>query len=411
MSDIHQHTFDSGLTLVVEPIAGMQSAGVQFMLPAGAAYQPADQLGVASVLSEGLFRGAGDRDAREHSQALDQLGVKRDTSVDANHLRLSATLLGERFDETLPLLTDMITAPRLADVSFEPARSLAIQAIDALDDDPQHKAMIELRRAHLPDPLGRSHLGRKDALQALTNQQLREFWQATFVPRGAIVGVAGRVSFEQVRDRLGALLGDWAGQGRSYEIGQATAGRYEHVHSNSTQQHIGIAYRAPAEADEQSALQRVAVAVLSGGMSGRLFTEVRERRGLCYAVFAAYTSLRDRGAIMAYAGTTNERAQQTLDVLTGELARLSDGVDADEFERATVGLKSRVVMQGESSAARAAAISTDTYLLGRPRTLDELSARIDAVTLDQLNAFVAAHRPENLTTLTIGPDPLTPPSV
>jgi predicted Zn-dependent peptidase len=142
-------------------------------------------------------------------------------------------------------------------------------------------------------------------------------------------------------------------------------------------------------------------------MSGRLFTEVREKRGLCYAVYAAYQSMRERGGVFAYAGTTPQRAAETLEVLTEQLKCLSDGVAEDEYARAVVGLKTRLVMQGESTAARAAALASDQYLRGRPRTLDQVAAEIDAVSLDSLNRFVAEHRPDQFTTLNVGPEPLS----
>ena len=173
--------------------------------------------------------------------------------------------------------------------------------------------------------------------------------------------------------------------------------------------HIGIAYDAISELDDNSILQRVATAVLSGGMSGRLFTEVREKRGLCYSVYATYAAQKQRGAVLSYVGTTAPRAQETLDVLIGEHTRLGDGISKDEFDRAIVGMKSRLVMQGESSGARAAAIAYDQHTFGRPRTLDERRAQVDAITLEKLVEYVAQHRPGAMTIVTIGPDKLNVP--
>ncbi len=406
MTQIHHHRYDNGLTLLVEPLGARASVGLTALLPAGVAHEPAEQAGVAAVLSEVIFRGAGDRDARAHSEALDQLGVQRSASVRSRHLRLGATVLGDRFDDALPLLIDMLRAPALAESSFGPARDLAVGDVDALEDDPQHKVMLALKAAHLPPPFGRSTLGRREALLELTNAQLRAYHAAKAVPAPAIIGVAGAVAFEHVRDRLGELLGDWSGRtDEPTTTGEAPRG-YRHIQSQSAQHHIGVAYDAPAEADDDSVLQHVATALLAGGMGARLFTEVREKRGLCYAVHASYASLRDRGMVVAYAGTTPQRAAQTLEVMTTELRRLADGAEPDEFDRAVVGLKTRLVMQGESSSARAAAIADDQHLLGRPRTLDEQAGQIDAVTLDRLNDYLKANRPEDFTTLTIGPEAL-----
>jgi predicted Zn-dependent peptidase len=131
------------------------------------------------------------------------------------------------------------------------------------------------------------------------------------------------------------------------------------------------------------------VRILGGGSSSRLFTEVRERRGLCYSVGASYSSGRDRGALSIYAGSTPERAQETVDCILKEVAAFEKGVTAEEFQRATVGQKSGLVMSGESTSARAASITADWYRIGRPRSLDELAAEVDAVTLASLNDAIA----------------------
>jgi predicted Zn-dependent peptidase len=407
MSYIRQHRFENGLILLVEEMAGVASTSMTMLLPAGAASEPTDRQGVGAVLSEMVLRGAGELDARAHSDALDRLGVHRHTELQSWHMRLSATLLGDRLDEALPLLFDTIRRPQLPESAFEPSRQLAMQSIESLDDNPQEKVMIELKRHHHGEPVGRSSHGLAEHIEALTPGDLRRHWQQRFVPRGSILGVAGRVEFEHVRDLVGEQLSDWQGDAAEPTIIAAPPRQYHHEVSETNQVHIGVAYDAPPPRDLKNAmLQRLAAAVLSGGMSGRLFHEVREVRGLCYSVYAAYMQMAHAGTVYAYAGTTTQRATQTLEVLTGELKRLGDGVDRDEFDRAVVGLKSRLVMQGESTAARAGAIANDQHLLGGPRTLDDIAKQIDAVTLEDLGAFVADHRPREFTILTIGPEPL-----
>src|SRR3989442_9053029 len=131
-----------------------------------------------------------------------------------------------------------------------------------------------------------------------------------------------------------------------------------------------------------------AVNVLSGGMSARLFTEVREKRGLCYAVWATYQTFKDRASILCYAGTTNERAQETLDVTLGELRRLQDGIERDEVERVQAGLKSSLIMQEESTSARAGMLASDWYYLGRVRTFDEIQSAINGLTPEGIVGYL-----------------------
>ncbi len=406
MPEIHQTTLPNGLRVVAEPMPGVQSLAMTLLTPAGLASQPIDKQGVAPILAEMVCRGAGGRTSREHVDALDTLGVQRSTDAQTRFFRLGATMIGSKIEAALPLLTDMLRAPTLDDKELAPSVDLAMQALDALDDEPQRRAMLELRHRHYPDPVGRSPLGIREHLDALTIDDVRKFWYERCVAGGSILGFAGSFDWDRLLAQVTDLLGDWGGSADPAAGTGKGVGGYHHLTAESTQVHIGLAYPAVAETDPRAVLQQAATAVLSGGMSGRLFTEVREKRGLVYSVYASYAGQKDRGEVLAYAGTTAPRARETLEVLTAELSRLSEGIDESEFGRAIVGMKSRLVMQGESSSARAAAIATDVYLFGHPRTLESYAAEVDAVTLDQLNAFIAEHRPGEMTIVTIGPEAL-----
>lgn len=406
-TEIYREQLPNGLWLLAEPVAGAQSLSMTCLTPAGLSAQRDDQRGSAPMLAEMVCRGAGGRSAREHSDALDQLGVERGTSVDTHHLRLGATMIGAKRAEALPLLLDMIRQPNLDADALEPSRALCLQSIDALADEPQQRVMIELRRCHYPEPFNRSPLGQREHLARMTLDEVRNFWKQSCVPGETILAFAGRFDWDALRDQVRELLGDWQGAWTEPEPRTEPQRGYSPITAETSQVHIGLAYDALPEHDERSFLQRAGAAVLSGGMSGRLFTEVREKRGLCYAVHASYNGQKHRGVMVGYAGTTTPRAQETLDVMRHELTRLSEGVTQSEFDRAIVGMKSRLVMQGESTSARAGSIARDQYLLGHPRTLDELAAKVDAITLDKLNAFLAEHPPGEMTIVTIGPNALS----
>ena len=406
MGEIYQHRLGNGLWLVAEPIVSAQSLAMSMLLPAGVAYEPDDQQGVATLLAEMICRGAGDLDAKAHSNALEKLGVDRGAGVQTTHMHLGATMIGTKLPEALPLLIDMVRKPILPPSGLDPSRDLALQALDALEDEPQQKVFYELRQRHYPQPFGRSSLGKREHLESITLDQLRRYHQSTLVPDGSVLGFAGRFDWPQLKEQVEVLLGDWRGSVTEPTEREPAVGGYQHVKADTTQVHIGLAYDAVPEPDDESILQKAATAVLSGGMSGRLFTQVREKRGLCYAVYAAYAGQKHRGAMFSYSGTTAPRAQETLDVLAAELKRLSQGIEKDEFRRAVVGMKSRLVMQGESTGARASAITADQYMRGQPRSLDEWEAQVDAITLDRLNTFVRAYPPQEMTLVTIGPDAL-----
>ncbi len=138
-------------------------------------------------------------------------------------------------------------------------------------------------------------------------------------------------------------------------------------------------------------------------MSARLFTEVREKRGLCYAVWASHQTFKDRASVICYAGTTNERAQETLDVTLHELQRLQEGVTTEEVERVQAGLKSTLIMREESTSARAGAMASDWYYLGRVRPIEEIQAAIDSLTPRRIVAHVKKLPPRDFTIVTLGP--------
>ncbi len=176
--------------------------------------------------------------------------------------------------------------------------------------------------------------------------------------------------------------------------------------TESSQTHIGVALDAVPYSHPDYFQIRGAVGALSDGMSSRLFTEVREKRGLVYTVYAMCHSLKDRGGILAYAGTTAERAQETLDVLTAEVRRLFAGITADEIDRLKGRIKRALIIQQESSPSRAGSIALDWYYLGRVRPLAELRAIIDGLSAESINAYLSANVPREMTACTVGQEPL-----
>lgn len=401
---IEYRTLDNGLTLIFEPMPGVKSAAMSWLLPVGSAADPDGADGAATLLSEWVLRGAGNLDARGHSDALDRLGIQRACHVETYHTHLYATMIGRRLIEALPLITDIVLRPQLTDDHLEPARDLALQALAGLKDEPQHRVMLNLKQEHFPAPFNRSGMGVADDIAAVSADALRSHWKQRAVPAAGALGFAGDIAPDAITEALKQLLGEWCGTVAEPGPESIPSRLYLHETEASAQTHIAVAYDAPPEPDEASILQRVATATLSGGMAGRLFTEVREKRSLCYSVNASYVAGRDRGAILAYVGTSPQRAQEAHDVLLDQLRLMMQGIDEEEFIRAMVGLKSRIVMHGESTAARASALVHDHFTVGHARSLDYLTARLDAVTLAQVNEYLGSLSVPQFTVCTIGPD-------
>lgn len=390
-SPIQVRILECGMPLLVEQMAGVRSAAISWLLPAGNASDPqgADGDGWSSMLAELAQRGAGDRDSRALSDAFDRAGVQRSVAAASVHLVASGVTTGDKLLPALQLFADMIVRPHLPADALDAVRSLAIQSLDSLEDDPQHRVGLQLRERHLPVPFNRTGFGVREAFERAEIGALRQSWMARVRPVGSILAVAGAVDADAVAAAMDRALEGWHGVGPDPRVASDRTGGIAHETDESNQTHMAIGFDAPSESDPSSLYCRLATTIFGGETSSRLFTEVRERRSLCYSVNAGYTGGRDRGMVAIYAGSTPERAQETMDTILNEVHNLEHGVTPDEFRRAKIGMKSRLVMHGESTSGRAAAIASDWYRIGRSRSLAELTAEVEAVSLEKLNDWIA----------------------
>ena len=407
---VSQHTFANGLTLLAERMEHVRSAALNVLVPAGCVYDPPGYLGLASVLSDLITRGAGKRDSRELTLALDNLGLDRDESVGSMQMRFWGATLASNLPAALEIYADILRRPHLPAEEMDAVKALALQDLQGLEDEPRQKILVELRRHHYPPPLGQDRRGTEEGIEKLNAKVLRSHFQKRFQPRGTILSVAGNIEWEPLRKQVERLFGDWKGEAdTSLRLGTAAAKR-NHLPKETTQTQIGIAYDSVPIGHDDYYSAMGAVNVLSGGMSARLFTEVREKRGLCYAVWASYQTFKDRACVVCYAGTTNERAQETLDVTVSELKRLQEGIEDEEVARVRAGLKSSLIMQEESTSARAGSLASDWYYLGRVRTFDEIQAAINGLTPTSIVGHLRRCPPRDFTIITLGPKPLDLPS-
>ena len=400
---ILSHTLANGLVLVAEPMPWLQSAAFTLLVPVGCAHDPADRCGLSGFTCEMALRGAGSRDSRRLIQDLDNLGVERSDSVSEAHTRFSGATLAANLPQALAIYADVVRRPHLPLGQLESARAVMIQEWRAIEDEPAEKVMVELRRRHFPDPWGRPTQGELKALEAIAVEDVHQHFGRRYGPRGTILGVAGQFSWDRLKAQVEELFGDWAARDAAKIVESPSPRAYAHFPFESNQTQIGIAYASVPYRHPDYFRAWGAVGVLSGGMSARLFTEVRERRGLCYSVYAACQTLRDLGAVFCYAGTSTERAQETLDVTLHEVVRLKQGVEPHELDRVKARIKSTLVMQQESSSGRSGSIARDWYHLGRARSLEEVFGLVDALSAESINAYLAEHPPREFTVVTLGP--------
>ncbi len=403
------HEFDNGLTLVAEQMDWLESAAFALLIPAGCAREPTDFGGLASLTCEIVQRGSGKRNSRQFIEDLEMLGADCSASVSNAHTSFGGAMPAENLLATLEIYADTVRRPHLPPDQFEDARMVCIQEVRSIEDEPAQRTLMELRRRHYADPYGRSSPGDEPSLRRVERSHVRSFFQNAYQPRGAILSIAGKINWPAARDRIAELFADWRAADQSSIQESEPPRGFRFIPEESAQTHIGIAYDSVPYPHPDYYLSRGAVGVLSDGMSSRLFTEVREKRGLCYTVYASCHSLKDRGSVLCYSGTTTERAQETMDVIVAELNRLSQGIEPDELDRLKARIKSTLIMQQESSPARSGSIAADWYFLQRIQTLEEVRQIIDALTCERINRYLADHPPQDLTIVTLGEKPLEAP--
>ena len=245
-------------------------------------------------------RGAGPRDNRRLVLDLDNLGVERGESISDAHTSYSGATLAENLPAALAIYADILRRPHLPPDDLEAVRQIMLQELQAVEDEPSQKLMIELRRRYYPEPWGRPYQGEREAiLQTSIDDDPRVLPDSDTTPGEPSWASPAASTGTRLKETVGELLGDWPPGDESTPPEGPTEIAREHLDHDSQQTQIGIAYPSVPYRDDDYFQAWGAVGVLSGGMSARLFTEVRERRGLCYSVYATCHSLRDRAACSA----------------------------------------------------------------------------------------------------------------
>ena len=409
-------TLDNGITLLGEFLPGVESVSVSFHVAAGSICDSfaTDETGrsccgLATLAGELMLRGAADRDSKQLVAALDNAGVQWSQSVSMSHGSFAGAMVSRQLPDSLKIYADILRRPLLDQHQFDPARQVVLQNLAGTEDDPTHRTMLALRKAHYPSPWGFPSEGTSADVSELVHSDVKHFVSTFVQPQDMIISVAGQLDWPEFVQQIEDLFGDWQGQPPPQISLGGRGEKICHVPYDSQQTHIALAWDVPPYRDPDSLQATAALAVLGGGSSSRLFTEVREKRGLCYSVSAGYQTQRDIAAAMAYSGTTADRAQETLDVMVHEIATLPGTITEDELARVKARAKSSLVMQQESTAARAGAMARQWFHLGRVRTLAEDLQRLDELSVESIENWLAKNPLEDITTVFLGRDPLEVP--
>ena len=405
----HSTTLDNGIVILGEALPGLESVAIAFHVPAGAVHDPEGGSGLAALAGEMMLRGAGDRSGRRIVDDLEGAGVQWSQGVSTSHASFSGGMVARQLPTALPIYADILRRPLLDADELDKARQVILQNLAGIEDDPAHLAIATLRQLAYPAPWGLPAEGQTADVEQLSIDAVRQFVARHVRPQGTIIAAAGRLDWDDFVRRTDALLGDWETAAPVEVTTRSSGPRVQHVLHDSQQTHIALAWSLPPYRDDASYEVNAALAILGGGSSSRLFTEVRERRGLCYSVSAGYHTHRDFASAICYSGTTAARAQETLDVMLAEIARLPGSIEPAELDRVKARVKSGLVMQQESSAARAGGIARQWYHLGRVRSLEEELQRLDTLSVASIEQRLADHPVTDLTVVSLGSEPLEVP--
>ncbi|HTQ67265.1 MAG TPA: pitrilysin family protein [Solirubrobacteraceae bacterium] len=411
-------TLGSGLRIVTERIPSVRSAALGFWVASGSASEREDEAGISHLLEHMLFRGTEHFGSEEIDQIFDAMGAEINAGTDRESTSLYTRVLDGHLERAFEVMSEMIWEPRYGELEAE--RQVVLEEIAMYEDDPQDLIFDVLGRAIFGShPLGRPVIGRAEVVAGATRELLGAFHDRRYLPRTVVIAAAGSVD----HDRLVALAesspaptGPPAGGERADGDGSSTTtiaapvpeprARLEFLQKDTEQYHVCLGAHGLAREDERRFALRVLEGILGGTSSSRLFQEVRERRGLAYAIFSFSNLYAHAGEVGLYVGTRPDNLGEALRVVAAELERLvEDPASEQELVRSRENLKGRVVLGMESTGARMSRLGS-SLLHGMPiLSVDEMIARIDAVELDDLRALAGElFTPERMSVVGIGPE-------
>lgn len=399
---VRVHRMKNGMILLMERMPHLQSAAFTLMMPAGTVDEPSNLGGLAAISMEMMQRGAGPRSSRQIIEDLDFLGIDRDCTMSLLFSTLSAAMIDKYLEQCLEIYADIVRRPHLDESQLEDSRATAQQELAALQDDPMQRCLLKLRALRYGSMYGRSAVGTSEGVAAVTLDDVHGYCENRLHASGTILSVAGHIDFEKTIACVERLFGDWKSAEQREKPQIPSIAGYEHIDEETNQTQITLAYDAVPYDHDKYYESRALINILGDGMSSRLFTEVRERRGLAYSVSASPQSIATRSSAFIYAGTTTARADETLQVILETVESLAEGISEDELKRLKSRVKSSLVFEQESCTARASQNAADWLYLGRIVNRREVLTRVDALTIEQLKQHVVEFPSRNRSLVTLG---------
>jgi predicted Zn-dependent peptidase len=391
---IQRSQLANGVKLVSERMSHLRSVSAGVWIARGSRHEAEHESGISHFVEHMMFKGTPRRDSLEIARTVDSLGGHIDAFTSKEHACFNTKVLDEHFPAAFQLLGDLVLDPAFRDEDIQREKRVVLEEIKMEADSPEHQVFNMFARAFWRGhPLGRSILGSETTVRSYSREALSSFYQRTYRPENIVISAAGNVDHDAlhrvVEQRFGGLP---RGAPREMEIAPLTHPLMEWKSRESLEQvHLCIGFPSVSYAHEDRYICYVLNALLGGGLSSRLFQNVREKHGLAYNVFSELSPYSDSGCLSIYAATAPATARALLEAVLGELRRLKcEEVASSELERSKRYLKGSLMLSLESSSSRMAHLARQEMFLGQPMELDTLIERVDRVSVEDIRRVAVA---------------------
>jgi predicted Zn-dependent peptidase len=377
----------SGLVVITDAMSHLQTASLGVWVGCGSRYEAADEHGISHFLEHMAFKGTARRTARQIAEEIEAVGGDLNAGTGVEMTAYYARVLRTDMALGLDVLADILSHPSFDPEEITREKNVIVQEIGAVEDTPDDLVFEHLQAtAFAGQPVGRSILGTPATVRSFDAKRLRGYLTRNYRAPAMVVAAAGAVDHEAVvveaEKRFSQFVGPAAGEPAPARF---SGGAF--IEKRDLEQvHIALGLEGVPQRDPAIFSLQVFTNVLGGGMSSRLFQEVREQRGLCYSIYAFHQPYADTGMFGLYAGTDAIDAPELMRVVVGELAAAADTITEEEVARAKAQMKVGLLMALESSSARAEQLARQVFIYGRPIPIEEIVAKVDAVTVASTRA-------------------------
>jgi predicted Zn-dependent peptidase len=388
---VRLHTLTNGLRIATEAMPQLKSAAIGVWVLAGGRHERAEQNGIAHFLEHMAFKGTTTRSARQIAEAIEDVGGYINAYTSREMTAYYARVLEGDVPLALDVIADILLNPLFSEEEIEVERGVILQEIGQVLDTPDDIVFDWLQATAYPDqPLGRTILGPAERVEQFRQQDLRSFVRDHYGPGQMILCAAGAVDHDAICRDAERLFGHLQPLARPQLMEPARWQGGERREIRPLEQvHFALALEGPDYRDPAIHTAQVWATALGGGMSSRLFQEIRENRGLCYTIFAQSGAYEDTGLTTIYAGTSAEDIAELAHLTMDEIARAADDMTDAEVARAKAQMKAGMLMGLESPSQRAERLARMLSIWGRVPSIDEAIARIEEVTTAAVRDFGA----------------------